>query len=180
MGTGRTRSSGRGGRKAGGAFAAGEGLGNGTGPGVLAGIPPVSAILRLSRGRDRRNGKGMPCENPFSHIQSLKGIAFDLPFLRFRYVTFGGCPAARPVSAGGVRTTELSRVASGSREAPVRRILYDPPAEVTTLGVDPLVSSASVIHELSFGRIASSPEIRATGGYPSPKEESAHSLDLFV
>lgn len=180
MGMGRTRSSGRGARKAGGASAGGDARRGGADSGILAGIPMISAILGLSSKGNRRSNKRMSYENPFSHIQSLKGIAVDLPFLRFRYVTLGGGGGACPASAGDARAAEFSRVTAGSHEAPVRRILYDPPAKVTTLGVDPLVSSASVIHELSFGRIALSPEIHATGGYPSPKQEIAHSLDLFV
>jgi hypothetical protein len=122
----------------------------------------------------------MPGENPFSHIQSMKGIAVDVPFLKFRYVTIGGGQAAGTAPEENARAAEFSRAAPVNREAPVRRIIYDPPAEVTTLGVDPLVSSASVIHEISYGRIASISWMRTSSGYPIPKKETAHSLDLFV
>jgi hypothetical protein len=128
-----------------------------------------------------RSNDMMQYGNPFSHIQNVKGIAVDLPFCRFRYVTMESDPGKGSVS--GDKPAVVSRPGGriGQRQSSVRRIEYVRPAEVTTLGVDPLVSSAAVIHELSFGRISAD----FTGSmkrrdYPVLKEDMPHVLDLFV
>jgi len=119
--------------------------------------------------------------NPFSHIQNVKGIALDLPFCKFRYVNIERDPEKDSISQSNSSVLQRLDGRAPRREAPVRRITYARPAEVTTLGIDPLVSSASVIHELFFGRASQdSGGVAKKHGYPIPGEEIPHVLDLFV
>ncbi|MDT8272590.1 MAG: hypothetical protein RRA35_05300 [Desulfomonilia bacterium] len=63
------------------------------------------------------------------------------------------------------------------------RVILARPAEITTLGVDPMISQASVIHELTHGRITGEFELfpsRKDAVYPLPREEVGHSVDLFI
>ncbi|OPZ28415.1 MAG: hypothetical protein BWZ01_01180 [Deltaproteobacteria bacterium ADurb.BinA179] len=138
-------------------------------------------LFRLPKALFWRSNDMMQYGDPFSHIQNVKGIAVDLPFCRFRYVTMERDTGGGSVSANRHRVRSCSHEMIGRREAPVRRIEYVRPAEVASLGADPLVSSASVIHELSYGRMA----VDFTGfanrrDYPAPKEETPRILDLFV
>ncbi|GEM_PF-369104 len=137
--------------------------------------------LCLSKGMNWRTKKKMHNGNPFAHISNVKGIAVDLPFCRFRYVTIEGESGRDSISGG--KATALPRLHGEVErcEPPVRRIEYAPPAQVTTLGPDPLVSSASVIHELLFGRMRQASPGPAGGGvYPVLKEHAPHALDLYV
>ena len=89
-----------------------------------------------------------------SQVPNMKGIAVDFPFFRFRYVKVQDDSQKQVQSQIKVKTPSLERVENSSPRA--IKVEYTRPAEVTTLGIDPLVSSASVIHELVYGRIESS------------------------
>lgn len=135
----------------------------------------------MSKGTNWRTKKKMQNGNPFAHIPNVKGIAVDLPFCRFRYVTIEG-DSGRD-STSNTKATALPRFHGEveRREPPVRRIEYTPPAQVTTLGADPLVSNASVIHEIFFGRMREASPGPARGGvYPAQKDDAPHALDLYV
>ncbi|MGC9324044.1 MAG: hypothetical protein ACP5G0_04765 [Desulfomonilia bacterium] len=63
------------------------------------------------------------------------------------------------------------------------RIFVARPADVTTLGVDPMVSQASVIHELAYGRIETELDVFPVAkgiAYPAQKEETVHSVDILI
>ncbi len=114
-------------------------------------------------------------------MSNVKGIAVDLPFCRFRYVAIEGDPVRSTVYDSKAAALPRPHDEVEKREPPVRRIEYVPPAPVTTLGSDPLVSSASVIHELFFGRMRAVSTSPAGGGdYQVLKEEAPHALDLYV
>lgn len=119
--------------------------------------------------------------NPFSHISNVKGIAVELPFCRFRYVAIEGDSGRSAISGSKAAAPPRPYDEVEKRQPPVRKIEYVPPAQVTTLGADPLVSSASVIHELLFGRIRSVASSPPGGGeYPALKEEAPHALDVYI
>lgn len=135
----------------------------------------------MSKGMNWRRKKKMQNGDPFSHISNAKGIAVDLPFCRFRYVAIEGDSGRSSVSESKAAAPPPPYDEMGKRESPVRRIEYVRPAQVTTLGADPLVSSASVIHELFFGSMrAGSPSPVGGGGYPILKEDAPHALDIYV
>lgn len=108
----------------------------------------------------------------------MKGISLDLPFIKFRYVKVD---KNEPEEAYPLRITDRSEY---SNDSPLntRRIIYTNPAQVTTLGLDPMVSSASVIHELVYGRIESPASFIQTrqSSYITEKEPAQHSLDIIV
>ena len=120
----------------------------------------------------------MPYENDFSRYPTVKGIALELPFLKFKYVKVDGGDTARASSA---RTIDL-RVPSEER-TPITtsRMIVSRQAEITTLGIDPMISNASVIHELAYGRIeAQQGYTQLASSYPAVFESSPHSLDIFI
>lgn len=121
----------------------------------------------------------MAYENAFSQVPNMKGISLDLPFFRVRYVKIQGDQQRQVQSDSSVQTarsTNNNEIIS----RPVK-VQYVEPAQVTTLGLDPMVSNASVIHELVYGRITGeSPAMKMDAEYPLPKEYSPPSLDLVV
>jgi hypothetical protein len=108
----------------------------------------------------------------------MKGIAVELPFVKFKYVKVDKGDTASPKSA---RTIDL-RVPNEER-TPITasRVFVTREAEITTLGIDPMISSASVIHELAYGRIEDQHDYtQLTSSYPAVFEPSPHSLDIFI
>ena len=121
----------------------------------------------------------MAYEEPFSHVTDMKGIAVDLPFCRFRYVKILNDSQKQVRSDSTVQIAPAENT-QGTNSKSIR-IDYTKPAETTTLGIDPMVSFASVIHELSYGRIdgyTAGPEGENT--YPVIKDEMPHNLDAIV
>ncbi len=117
--------------------------------------------------------------NGFSQVPNMKGISLDLPFFRVRYVKIQNDQHRQVQSENGIHLADAQR----SEEIPSRpvRIQYVEPAPVTTLGLDPMVSNASVIHELVYGRITDeSTDARLETTYPEQKEYFPPSLDLIV
>jgi hypothetical protein len=108
----------------------------------------------------------------------MKGIAVELPFVKFKYVKVDNADTAQTKSA---KITDLTvsgeeRLPSAASQVIVRR-----QAEVTTLGIDPMISKASVIHELFYGRIEDRQDYpQQTSSYPAAFEPSPHSLDIFI
>lgn len=114
-----------------------------------------------------------------SHLPNMKGISLDLPFFRFRYVKVQD-ESQKQVQSETAAQVDQSRGIDSSAPRAIT-VSYIKPAEVTTLGIDPLVSSASVIHELVYGRISgSSGETKPQTTYPAAKEYIPPSLDIVV
>ncbi len=108
----------------------------------------------------------------------MKGIAVELPFVKFKYVKVDGGDTARPKSA---RTIDLTVPSEGRTSLPAPRVIVTREAEVTTLGIDPMISNASVIHELTYGRIEDQQGYtQQVSSYPAVFEPSSHSLDIFI
>jgi hypothetical protein len=116
----------------------------------------------------------------FSRYPSMKGISLDLPFIKFRYVKVD---KNGPEEVNPLRITDRSGYSEDTASLNTRRIVYTGQARVTTLGTDLMVSSASVIHELVYGRAEASSFIQsppAEAYAPEPIRPSQHSLDIFV
>lgn len=113
----------------------------------------------------------------FHSVPSIKGIAVELPFVKLKYVRVDPFP---PERSRNTRQVDIT-VPSGDRPpAAVPRMVVSREAEVTTLGMDGMISFASVIHELTFGRIEAAREHPFTAAYPAACEPSPHSLDIIV
>jgi len=115
----------------------------------------------------------------FSRYPSLRGVSLDLPFVKFRYVRVEN---STPEESEPYR--QISATVPGDDQAsPVpapRRLIISREAEATTMGMDPLVSNASVIHELAYGRIGPFESFLPAASYPATKEPARHSLDMIV
>jgi len=123
----------------------------------------------------------MPGENSFSHVPDLKGISVELPFCRFKYVKVQRSFTEKTETEQCVKSPVPARHHAGGITG--SRVILARPAEITTLGVDPMISQASVIHELTHGRITGefdSFPSRKDSVYPLPREEVGYSVDLFI
>jgi hypothetical protein len=108
----------------------------------------------------------------------MKGIAVELPFVKIKYVKVDGGDTARSKSA---RTIDLTVPSQERTPISTSRMIVTRQAEVTTLGIDPMISNASVIHELTYGRIEDQQGYtQQTSSYPTIFETSPHSLDIFI
>jgi len=124
----------------------------------------------------------MPYGDEFSRYPSMKGISLDLPFIKFRYVKVD---TNEPEEAYPLRIADRSEHSDEGPSRSTQRVIYTSQAQVTTLGMDLMVSSASVIHELVYGRMespedAGQPRVGSYGLYGMEREFSAHSLDIIV
>lgn len=119
----------------------------------------------------------MPYEDLSTQYPSIKGIALELPFVKFKYVKVDSIQSERSRNTKRIDVT----VPSEDR-APITasRMIVSREAEVTTLGIDGMISYASVIHELTFGRIDAAQEYPRTFSYPAVSEPSSHSLDMII
>ncbi len=118
-------------------------------------------------------------EDQLSRYPSMKGIAVELPFIKIKYVKVDrkNPEDARP-SRQISTTIPYDEQSTPAVSAP--RVILSRKAEVTTLGMDPMVSSASVIHELVYGRIKASTDYSQATSYPAVKEPAPHSLDVII
>ena len=121
----------------------------------------------------------MDPENLLSRAFCMKGVAVDLPFVKFRYLKVQGEVSGQAaqrrkvesVSAKQEERRSLSRV----------RMEFLPPPAIKTLGLDPMVSRASVIHELAYGRMEDALLLpRLDAGYAAQDAYQSHQLDVFV
>lgn len=117
--------------------------------------------------------------DPLSLIQGMKGIAANLPLSRSLPVSDQvDSPRRKSVES---RTEPVSYDSRSKPQAEPIRVDYTSTMGTATLGIDPMVSSASVIHELAYGRI-DSVKSRTCGiaEYPVPRDSMSHSLDIIV
>lgn len=121
----------------------------------------------------------MDPENLVSRAFCMKGMAVDLPFVKFRYLKVQGEVSGQAaqrrkvdsVSAKQEERRSLSRV----------RMEFQPPSAIKSLGLDPMVSSASVIHELAYGRMEDTLLLpRLDAKYAAQDMYQSHQLDVFV
>ena len=118
----------------------------------------------------------MPYVDQFSRYPNMKGIAIELPFVKFKYVKVDW---GEPEKSKCAKTVDITIPKKANPPAVISRVSISSKAEVTTLGMDPLISYASVIHELTYGRIGSARDFRQAAIYPAVLK-SSHSLDIIV
>jgi hypothetical protein len=120
----------------------------------------------------------MPYEDQISGYPIVKGIAVELPFVKFKYVKIDGGDTAKPKSS---KTINLTVPSEERTPIAASRVIVTREAEVTTLGIDPMVSNASVIHELTYGRIEDQQSYTQQAlSYPTVFASSSHSLDIII
>ncbi len=118
-------------------------------------------------------------ETVLSQNAYVKGLAVELPFFKFTYLKMDGRKAETLSSQDriGIQTTReraYTRRTATSSAMPQG-------ATITTLGADPLVSRAAVVHELYYGRPSAEASFSLSGlGYSSPAPPRAGYIDLVV
>jgi hypothetical protein len=121
----------------------------------------------------------MPYEDQFSQYPSMKGIAVELPFFSFKYVKVDKGQAEQSRSS----SSKAIDLIVPDEETPLTvpsRVMVSRRSEVTTLGMDPMISNASVIHELTYGRIETAQNTAQPPSYSGVFEPSPHSLDIII
>jgi hypothetical protein len=121
----------------------------------------------------------MPYGGPLSQIGSMQGRAAELHLGSLKYIENQGGQSSRPSN-----DTTILAVPVETRDKPQAktiRVDYTTSPGINTYGMDPMVSKASVIHELAYGRIdANIPKTGKGTGYPIPGDYGNHNLDLIV
>jgi hypothetical protein len=122
----------------------------------------------------------MSYSDPFSHIGNVKGIGEELPLLRLKYITAQNDSPQKTASDNALVVQSLEENYTGKQAKPII-INYTSSGGASSLGTDQMVSYASVIHELAYGRITADFQ-NSTGemGYPVTKDYLQHDLDIFV
>lgn len=119
----------------------------------------------------------MPNEDLSTQYPSIKGISVELPFVKFKYVKVD---SVQPDKSKNTRQIDIAVPAENRSPEVLPRMIVSREAEVTTLGIDSMISYASVIHELTYGRIETAREYLPASSYPAISEPSPHSLDMIV
>lgn len=119
----------------------------------------------------------MPYEDLSTQYPSIRGISVELPFVKFKYVKVD---SVQPDPSKNTKQIDVSVPTESSTPTILPRMIVSREAEVTTLGIDSMISYASVIHELSYGRIDAAREYLPASTYPVVSEPSTHSLDIVV
>jgi hypothetical protein len=121
----------------------------------------------------------MPYGDPLSQIGNAKGGAAELYLGTLRYIEAQGEQTGRASSENAV-VSVASRPSQKSQPEPIT-INYTASSGAGSFGMDPMVSQASVIHELAYGRISSTvPQSTRNSGYPIPSDMATHQLDLIA
>lgn len=116
---------------------------------------------------------------PFSQLANVKGITGGVTLPQLGYVNVQGDSSSRS-SSKAVVIHEPQHEKTRPQVDPVR-VSYTRASGRSGFGTDPMVSQASVIHELSYGRIYGGSSKSPTGeGYPVTKEYVPHRLDIIV
>jgi hypothetical protein len=120
----------------------------------------------------------MPYGESLSQIGNATGIAAEVNLGSFRYVENQDDQYNR--TSGGNAIANLPARTGEKQQAKPIRVDYTSAYGVSSYGVDSMVSQASVIHELAYGRIST--VIPRTGGtgYPIPRDMTQHDLDIIV
>ncbi len=121
----------------------------------------------------------MPYGGPLSQIGSMNGGAAELYPGPLKYLENGNGHSSRTSGDNAILAVPVET--GGKARAKTIRVDYTSSPVVGTYGMDPMVSKASVIHELAYGRIDTSVPGKARGtGYPIPGNYGRHALDIVV
>ena len=119
----------------------------------------------------------MPYKDLSTQYPSMKGISVQLPFVTFKYIKVD---AVQSESTSNYSKVQTATTPGNTRPAVLSRMIPVEAAETTSLGVDTMISHASVIHELTFGRIGPARDHRPPAAYPAVSDPPPHSLDIIV
>lgn len=139
-----------------------------------------SFIFCLPNLTKKRTSKVMPYGDPLSHIRSMKGIAEEPHLVRLKYLPAQNDTTRKPATENALLVRSVEENDSGHQAEPVR-INYTSYTGRVSFGTDQMVSYASVVHELAYGRSGAGAQgTSGEIGYPAPKEYVRHDLDIFV
>jgi len=114
-----------------------------------------------------------------SQLSYMKGVALDLPFVRFRYLKVEG-DASNKSRAAQKANKAIPNIRNNRLQGSIRIDNITSP-EIPTLGPDPMVSKASVIHELAYGRIEANTSLPREKTYYNPQlAYRDQSLDIIA
>jgi len=120
----------------------------------------------------------MAYEDQFSQYPTVKGIAVELPFVKIRYVKVDRGATEKPKTT---KSIDLTVPDNKKPSATPSQMIVSGTAVATTMGVDPMISQASVIHELTYGRIETAQDdTRQSPAYPAVPSQSSYSLDIII
>lgn len=121
----------------------------------------------------------MDQENAFSQASYMKGVSVDTPWFKFRYVKIKGNASDQTSQRKRIDDVVPKREEKISPSKIKTEFVY--PARVETMGFDPMVSSAAVIHELAYGRMQDSPNLmRPDAGYYLTSNVTVAQLNIIV
>lgn len=118
-------------------------------------------------------------ENTLSQASYMKGVSVDTPWFKLKYVKIKGAASDQTS-----RRTHIDNVAPRREEKIVASKIkteFVSPARADTMGVDPMVSSAAVIHELAYGRQQESLRlVRPDAGYYLAGDTAPSRVSIIV
>ncbi len=121
----------------------------------------------------------MPYGDPFTQLRVMEGIASEVALNSSRYTS-----NLEDTSTKAAARNTVNALTTDTSERPKAKPIvvdYSGTQAAFTLGRDPMVSSASVIHELAYGRINADQENKAkVAVYRMPQKSIPLSLDIIV
>lgn len=121
----------------------------------------------------------MDHENTLSQASYMKGVSVDTPWFKFKYVKIKGAASDQTSQRNFVDNVAPTREEQISARQIRTEIVY--PARAETMGVDPMVSNAAVIHELAYGRQQESLRLpRPEAGYHRTENAAPAQLSVIV
>jgi hypothetical protein len=121
----------------------------------------------------------MDAENIGSQSAYMKGVSVDTPLFKFRYLKVQGNASNQTTQKRRVNDVIPHR--EEKRQPSAIKVQYVQAPVIETMGLDPMVSSAAVIHELAYGRQQDTTGLaRPDSGYVLSSENVPVRLDLIV
>lgn len=121
----------------------------------------------------------MDQENIFSQASYLKGVSVDTPWFKFKYLKVKGAASDQTAQRTPIDNVVPKREEKINATTIKTEIVY--PARAETMGVDPMVSSAAVIHELAYGRQQEPLRLpRSEAGYYRTENPASSQLSVIV
>jgi hypothetical protein len=121
----------------------------------------------------------MDAENISSQAAYMKGVSLDTPLIKYRYVKAKGNSSNQTTQKRRVDDVIPNRERESQPHVVKAQFVKTPAIE--TMGLDPMVSSAAVIHELAYGRTRVASTLpRPDSGYDFRSNNVPVRLDLMI
>jgi hypothetical protein len=121
----------------------------------------------------------MDAENIGSHAPYTQGASVDTPLWKSRYLKTQGNTTNQTTRKHNVDDVIPSRVETRTQDD--IKITYCSTPFIESMGLDPMISSAAVIHELAYGRMQATASFTKTDcGYMAKGSYVPAQLDLIV